>query len=152
MGTQNEERFMGNDIGELIDLCLSYKEVVNEYFVLCLQPTLTVAEASRLQEILEQAQAHSILEFLLDEADHVLAHEMDLIDEKSIKDQQAKLAKSIDKIWCERLIMEIQKYPEVVQKHLQSRGFYCGPIDGKIGPGTQAAIDRLKRAENFNPH
>jgi peptidoglycan hydrolase-like protein with peptidoglycan-binding domain len=36
-----------------------------------------------------------------------------------------------------------------VQLALRKRGYYSGPIDGDIGPGTQAAIRAYQRDHNM---
>ncbi len=38
-----------------------------------------------------------------------------------------------------------------LQRRLQQQGFYAGPLDGLMGPATQAAIEAAQRAYQLNP-
>lgn len=39
--------------------------------------------------------------------------------------------------------------PKQIQRALKSAGFYDGPIDGKIGPKTKAAITKFQKANGL---
>jgi hypothetical protein len=83
--------------------------VIQEYYRLVCQPTLSEREADRLQEILEQAQQDLMLDFLIDEFDHILGHELGLIHEKFIQEQQDRLKPLIDSIWVENQVRTQEK-------------------------------------------
>lgn len=151
MLTQSDETPMG-DVEILVEQSLKYKEIVREYWTLALQQTLTQQQAERIEEILQSAQFDPWLDFLIDEADHILAHELGLIKEQVIEHQLQELKKSIDRFWCERVLQEIQKRnrSKEIQKYLQSKGLYDGAIDGYIGPRTRAAIELYKQEFQVN--
>jgi hypothetical protein len=148
MGTQTDKKHMGN-IEVLVQQSLKYTEIIHEYCTLASQRSLTQLQADRLEKILQQAQSDPWLDFLIDEADHILAHELGLIKEQFIQHQLHELKKSIDRLWCELFLQEIQnqnrsKEIQKLQKYLQEEGLYDGAIDGCIGSRTQAAIELFK--------
>ncbi len=146
MGTQSEEKPMA-DIEVLVRQSLKYTEIIHEYCSLASQRSLTELQCDRLDKILQQAQSDPWLDFLIDEADHILAHELGLIKEQFIQHQQNELKKAIDRLWCELFLQEIQnqnRFKEL-QKYLQEEGLYDGAIDGYIGPRTQTAIELFKQ-------
>ncbi len=145
MGTQSDEKPMG-DIEILVQQSLKYTEIIHEYCTLASQRALTQLQADRIEKILQEAQSDPWLDFLIDEADHILAHELGLIKEPFIQHQLQELKKSIDRLWCERILQEIQQQnrSKEIQKYLQEEGLYDGAIDGYIGPRTQTAIELLK--------
>jgi hypothetical protein len=146
MGTPSDSQPM-SDIEIVIQQSLKYTEIIHEYCTLASQPTLTEMQADRLEQILQEAQSDPWLDFLIDEADHILAHQLGLIKEQVIQHQLHELKKSLDRIWCERIVQEIQKQncSKKIQKYLQEEGLYDGAIDGYIGPRTQTAIEQLKQ-------
>lgn len=146
MLTQSDSQPM-SDIEIVIQQSLKYTEIIHEYCTLASQRTLTQMQADRLEKILQEAQKDPWLDFLIDEADHILAHQLGLIKEQVIQHQVHELKKSLDRIWCERILQEIQKQncSEQIQKYLQEEGLYDGAIDGLIGPRTQTAIELLKQ-------
>jgi hypothetical protein len=83
--------------------------VIQEYYRLVCQPTLSEKEADRLREILEQAQQDLMLDFLIDEFDHILGHELGLIHEKFIQEQQDRLKPLIDSVWVENQVRTQEK-------------------------------------------
>jgi fumarylacetoacetate (FAA) hydrolase family protein len=146
MGTQSDEKPMG-DIEILIEQSLKDKEIIHEYWALASQQTLTQQQAERIEEILQLAEFDPWLDFLIDEVDHILAHELGLIREPIIQHQLQELKKSLDRFWCEQVIQEVQKQnrSKEIQKYLQSKGLYDGLIDGYIGPRTRTALELYKQ-------
>lgn len=69
---------------------MRYRDVLHEYGVLALKPSLSDAEADRLAEILESAQLDPCLGFLLEEIDHAVGHLLGLIDTEAIADCQTR--------------------------------------------------------------
>lgn len=141
MGTQSDEKPMG-DVEILVEQSLKYQEIIYEYWALASQSTLTQQQAERIEQILQKAESEPWLDFLIDEVDHILAHELGLIREQVIGYQLQELKKSIDQYWCEQVLQEIQKQnrSKEIQKHLQAQGLYDGLIDGYIGPRTRTAL------------
>lgn len=151
MGTQIDKKPMG-DIEILVEQSLKYKELIQEYWTLASQRTLTQQQGERIEEILQQAQSDPWFDFLIDEADHILAHGLGLIKEQAIQHQLHNLKKSLDRFWCEQVLQEIQRQnrSKEIQKYLQDKGLYDGLIDGYIGPLTQTALERLKQEFHVN--
>jgi len=139
------------------------KEVL-EYCRLASRPTLSEVEADRMAEILESAQSDSLLDFLINEADHLLAHNLDLIDEYLIKNEQAKLGVKLRKflispnnndsdtslVWNQDLNYGIQNLSKRLQQELKQEGFDPGPIDGFYGPRTQEALKSFYHAKRLD--
>ena len=152
MGTQSDEKPM-DDMDGLVQQSLKYRKIIYEYCTLASQRSLTQRQADRLEEILQNAQSDYWLGFLIDEADHILAHKLGLINKHFIQHQQNELKKSIDRLWCEQVLQEIEKRnsSKEIQRYLQDKGLYDGAIDGYIGPRTQTAIDLLKRECHIHP-
>lgn len=75
--------------------CEKYKELLGNYCTLAAKCALTEAEADSMNLILLQAETDTFLSFLIDEADHFLAHELGLIDKTFIHQQQQKFAEHL---------------------------------------------------------
>ncbi|MGQ4647026.1 peptidoglycan-binding domain-containing protein [Lyngbya aestuarii] len=151
MGTQKDEN-PARDTEVLVQQSLKYKEVIQEYCTLASLSTLTESEADRIEEILLKAQSEPWLDFLIDEADHILAHKLGLMDKQAIKSQQNKLSQLIDRNCLEQQLMEIQNRSQKIQnrskeiqEYLKVKGVYHGAIDGKMGSLTRTAIESLKK-------
>lgn len=135
------------------------KEVLN-YCRLASRATLSEEEADRIAEILQLAQSDSLLDFLINEADHFLAHHLDLIDESFIKNDQAKLREFLiipnnndcdtSLVWNQNLNYGIQNLSKRLQQELKQEGFYPGPIDGVYGPRTQQALKNFYHAKKLD--
>lgn len=124
--------------------------VLQEYYKLGCQKTLSKTDEDRLQEILEEAQKDPLLDFLIDEVDHVLGHELGLIDEKFIQQQQQKLESAVNSGWMEHLLCSCiyeSDSPSLqeAQTCLKQEGLYDGRIDGVFGPITKQAFRALRR-------
>ncbi|MBD2078446.1 peptidoglycan-binding domain-containing protein [Leptolyngbya sp. FACHB-17] len=124
--------------------------VLQEYYKLECQRTLSDPEIDRVQEILEQAQKDPLLDFLIDEIDHILGHEFGLIDEQFIQQQQQKLESVIDSAWMEHLLSSYTCESDLpslqeAQTRLKQEGLYNGQIDGVFGPITKQAFRALRR-------
>lgn len=75
-------------------LVFDHGRIMQEYCQLASRKQLSEQDAERLKEILTLAEANPELTFLLNEADHFMAHELGLLDDskrKTYKDQQSKL-------------------------------------------------------------
>lgn len=137
-----------------------YQAVLEEYYKLECRRTLTKTEEIRVQKILKEAQSDPVLDFLIDEVDHILGHELGLIDEKFIQQQQKKLRSRIDAKWLDHLLsshtgetdplslQEAEPNPlslQEAQNRLKQEGLYDGQIDGVFGPITKQAFRALRR-------
>lgn len=137
---------------------------VLEYCLLAIRPTLSEKEADRMTKILESAQSDKILDFLINEADHFLAHHLDLINESFIKNEQTKLEVKLREylispsneesdtslVWDRDLTDGIHNLSKRLQQELKQRGFDPGPIDGVYGPRTQQALKNFYRAKKLD--
>ena len=122
-----------------------YKDLVLEYCLLALRESLTEAEQERMGQIYDMAIADPVLNFWLEEGDHLVAHHLGLVDETFIKQQQDGLRRSIRRSQIDSLWRDLQSTAKVLQAYLQSLGFYQGSIDGIMGPSTQKAIRQLQK-------
>ncbi len=80
-----------NDLERLAQAPLRYRDLIHEYCALVTRHCLLDSEFNRLLEILKLAEEDTLLSFLLNEIDHFLASELNLIDEAFIQNQQEKL-------------------------------------------------------------
>jgi peptidoglycan hydrolase-like protein with peptidoglycan-binding domain len=46
-------------------------------------------------------------------------------------------------------IIRVRVSPDKIQRALKSAGVYTGPVDGKIGPGTKAAIIEFQKSHGL---
>ncbi|MFB2838458.1 peptidoglycan-binding domain-containing protein [Floridanema evergladense] len=137
---------------------------VLEYCRLASRSTLSEPEADRMAEILELALSDSFLDFLINEADHFLAHHLDLIDKSFIKNEQAKLEVKLleflispsnegsdtSLVWDQDLSDGIYNLSKRLQQELKQEGFDPGPIDGVYGPRTQEALKKFNHAKKLD--
>lgn len=151
METQSDRQSM-NDLEILVEQSLKYREIIEEYFTLASQQTLTQWQAARIGEILVLAESDSWLDFLIDQVDYILAQELGLIRKSVIQYQLQELKKSLDYFWCEQILRKIhqQSLSIEVQKYLQDQGLYDGLIDGYVGPRTLKAIELYKQGFQVN--
>ena len=133
------------DLGLSVLLAQSdqHQEILLEYCLLALKPTLTEAEQDRMAEILERGTEDAVLSFWLEEGDHLVAHHLGLIDEGLIASQQDKFRRSVGQSWIDNLWRDLQSRTKVLQAYLYRQGFYDGSIDGVMGPSTQKALRQL---------
>ena len=103
MGTPSDEQPM-SDIEILVQQSLKYTEIIHEYCSLASVRSLTQPQANRLEEILKKAQSDPWLDFLIDEADHIVAHQLGFINKPFIKYQQNELKNSIYRLWSKRIL------------------------------------------------
>ena len=89
MGTRNIEAEMDDEI--FSRKFSTYKKLIQEYSLLAAKCALTSAEADRMEIILDQASLDPFLGLLVDEVDHIIAHELGLIDPEAIDYQQQEL-------------------------------------------------------------
>ncbi|MEA5573040.1 hypothetical protein [Calothrix sp. UHCC 0171] len=82
-------------------LTVENQQLIQEYFQLALLETLSESEAQRILEIIEMAQHDEFLSFWLNEADHLIGHQLNLIDENECKNQQAILQEYLDAKYLE---------------------------------------------------
>lgn len=139
MGTHNKEKLKFMDDVAIQESLLKYKGLVYEYCALAVKCTLTDEAADRMVEILQKAESEPLLSFLIDEADHLVAHELGLIDGLMINQQQAKLKQRIEANWVDQLLLDVQLHPRKLQQFLKDQGLYEGAIDGICGPATENA-------------
>jgi hypothetical protein len=136
---------------------LRYRGILQEYCHLCGRTTLNDLEAERIQTILDDAQSDPLLSFLIDETDHMLAHQHHLISDGFIVQQQELLKNSLDHVWVEEILLDARtRYRDSqrkdMQKFLKEKGFYQGSIDGDCGPKTQAAFQDFSATDTFEDY
>ena len=143
------------DSSTLVHHAMQYREIIEEYCKISAKLSLSESEADRIAEILGVAQTDSMLSFLLDEADHMLACFHHLIDEAEIAQSQQKLQVALDQTWLQQLLLDLSTRLEdsqckTIQCYLKDLGFYNGAIDGVVGPQTQAALKNCSETKNLH--
>lgn len=138
-----------------LEECNGYLEnIISEYCQLSVLKAMTDAQADRMTEILEKAETDSLLSFLIDEADHIIGHELDLIDVEEMQEEQGSLRQTIDQTWVDWLIRQgrlenASQVPVTMLKRAQARlknqGFYKGEVDGIYGDETRKAFQQLEQ-------
>lgn len=128
----------------------NHREIVLSYCQLAIQTQLSNDEAEQLDDILAAAEGDSLLSFLIDEADHMVAHLHNLIDEDDIAAQQQKLQTRLNEVWLNEAFQDLSSRLKTsqcqqLQTYLKAEGFYHGAIDGLMGPATKAAMQRCEQ-------
>lgn len=148
--------------GDILVQSTDRLDVVRLYCNLVVRRTLSDSEVGCLSQILELAESDGVLDFWINEADHFIAHELNLTDEESIhacENQQARLREGlehssvssteIDLDLSKELTQRLQVASKELQQHLKNRGFDPGPLDGVLGPRTQAALINFQEAHQL---
>lgn len=144
------------------DLSPDSLRIVREYCSLAVKEDLCEDDETRMREILELAEADGLLDFWLNEADHFLAHELDLTNRESIcrfENQQAHLREHLDNgktedaclVLLDEIEYRLKTYVREVQQTLREKGFNPGPIDGILGVKTEAALKTFQSANRITP-
>ncbi|MDY6937748.1 MAG: peptidoglycan-binding domain-containing protein [Cyanobacteriota bacterium] len=127
-----------------------YRSLFIEYCQLATCSQLDEVQADRMMEILERSQNDAVLNLVITEADHIVAHELGLMEGENkqfIHEWQYSLDRTIfvDRPeTMEFLMAELYEFTHSKTQQLQSRlreqGFDPGPVDGVLGQRTHAAI------------
>ena len=69
-----------NDIAEKIsdDETLAF---IHQYFFLCQLPVMSECESLMFEKILKRAEDDEVLDFLIQQIDHMLIHDMELVED-----------------------------------------------------------------------
>ena len=132
-----------------------YRELIQTYCQLSVQPTLNDADIQQLDSILATAETDPLVSFLIDEADHMLAHLF--ADNVDITNQQQKLQTCLSEAWLDQAFQDLTHRLQASQcKHLQQylkeQGCYSGAIDGVMGQSTQTAMQHYCDQQGKLPH
>ncbi|MEM1251785.1 MAG: peptidoglycan-binding domain-containing protein [Cyanobacteria bacterium P01_H01_bin.21] len=124
-----------------------HRDLIHTYCQLSVQPTLSEVDTERLDAILALAESEPLISFLIDEADHMLAHLHSFIDENDIVDQQKKLQTCLNEAWLDQAFQDLAHRLQTsqcknLQQYLKTEGFYNGVIDGVMGQSTKAAMQQ----------
>lgn len=124
-----------------------HRELIQAYCQLSVQPNLSDSDTARLDAILATAETDPLISFLIDEADHMLAHLYNFIDEADIVEQQQKLQDRLDGAWLNQACQDLTYRLKVsqcksLQQYLKAKGFYQGAIDGVLGQSTKVAMEK----------
>ena len=136
---------------EKLDL---YRPLFSEYCQLATCSELSEAQADRMLEILDRAQEDSILDFLIAEADHIIAHEQGLMEEKNkqrVRQWQYFLDRTVFSDCPETmevLIGQLQRLTGQLQSRWRAEGCHLGSEDGVLGQRTQEAVPAFETAKN----
>ena len=129
------------------DHAQQHRDLIQTYCQLSIKPALNDRDTEHLDAILATAETDPLISFLIDEADHMLAHLYGLIDENDITDQQQKLQTCLSEAWLNQAFQDLAHRLQTsqcknLQQHLKEEGFYTGGIDGVMGQSTQAAMKK----------
>jgi hypothetical protein len=127
------------------DQAQQHRDLIQTYCQLSVQPALSEHDTKRLDAILAEAESDPLISFLIDEADHMLAHLYGFIDENDITDQQQKLQTCLSEAWLNQAFQDLAYRLQAsqcksLQQYLKEEGFYNGDIDGVMGQSTKAAM------------
>ena len=127
------------------DHAQQHREVIKTYCELSVQATLSDRDTEALDNILANAETDPLLSFLIDEADHMLAHLYNFIDEASITNQQRQLQACLDESWFNQAFQDLTcrlqtSQCKTLQEYLKQAGCYQGAVDGVMGEATKAAM------------
>lgn len=156
-----------------------YGSITDEYYRLATCNELSDEDTDRLVAIYEQAEADSLLSFLINELDSILNQRLGLLDlthQESYEDQLACLrehlqelpyeaeprkkmqtllqelkyyAGPIDGVWGTRSKEAIHRLCQQAQRRLQEEGFYHNKIDGDFAEKSTIAVKRFQEARNL---
>lgn len=134
----------------LAEASLRYRDIVLEYCLLALKPTLTEPEQDRMGDILALAAQDALLSFWIGEADHLVAHHLDLIDDAFIQQQQDRFRQIIrqsrpDQGHPDERWHALKPRNQRLQKFLGQQGCVRRSIDGADGPDTTASRPRFQQ-------
>ena len=127
------------------DHAQQHRAVIKTYCELSVQPTLSDRDTEELDSILATAETDPLLSFLLDEADHMLAHLYNFIDDASITEQQRQLQACLNESWFNQAFQDLTcrlqtSQCKTLQEYLKQAGYYQGAVDGVMGQATKAAM------------
>ena len=127
------------------DHAQQHRELIQTYCQLSIKPALNDSDTKHFDAILAIAETDPLVSFLIDEADHMLAHLYGFIDENDITDQQQKLKACLSEAWLNQAFQDLAHRLQTsqcknLQKYLKEEGFYTGGIDGVMGQSTKAAM------------
>lgn len=127
-------------IKRLTQISQQYAFILAEYCKLASQSDLADEEADCLAAIYAQAEQEPLLNFFINEFDYLLGQDLGLLSLNAVenyKNQQAWLREHLEEMPLD------QEYRIEIQRFLQERGFYDGPIDGVLGDRSSEAIKRF---------
>lgn len=129
------------------DYAQQHRDLIQDYCQLSIKTALNDTDTHRLDTILAKAETDPLISFLIDEADHMLAHLYNFIDENDITQQQQKLQTCLSEAWLNQafqdLTYRLQKSQcQSLQQYLKEEGFYTGAIDGVMGDATKSAMKK----------
>lgn len=141
----NYSDFRNLDIKNMSDQAQQHRQVIQSYCELSVQPSLSDRDTAHLETILANAETDPLLSFLIDEADHMLAHLYNFIDDGEIADQQEKLQTCLSEAWLNQAFQDLthrlqRSQCKHLQQYLKQEGFYQGDVDGVMGQLTKAAM------------
>ncbi|MEM9265108.1 MAG: peptidoglycan-binding domain-containing protein [Cyanobacteria bacterium P01_F01_bin.13] len=127
------------------DHAQQHRDLLQTYCQLSVQPVLNDSDTDRLDAILAIAENDPLISFLIDEADHMLAHIYHFIDDDEIAQQQQKLQTCLSEAWLNQAFQDLAYRLQTsqcknLQQYLKEQGFYRGAIDGVMGQATKTAM------------
>lgn len=137
----------GNEAETFAQASYNYQGILLEYCYLASLPALSEEQADYLDRILAQAETDEFLNFLLIEFDSIIAKKLHLLNDQHLpryEDQQAYLREHLIQLAPEELA-----YYRELQKLLQDKGCYRGPVDGVFGEDSRKAVEQFQEAAHL---
>ena len=136
---------MSSSTLSISDYAQQHRDLIKAYCQLSVQPALSDSDTQHLDTILAAAQTDPLISFLIDEADHMLAHLYGFIDENDITEQQQKLQTRLSDVWLNQAFQDLAHRLQTtqcknLQRYLREQGYYNGAIDGVMGQSTKVAM------------
>jgi hypothetical protein len=94
--------------GNAIELSEEQWKIVEEYYHLSLTEKLSEDEQEQMISILEIAETDGLIDFWINELDHIVAHKLNLINENNCKNGQALVR--------EHILFPSEQLDEFIQK------------------------------------
>jgi murein L,D-transpeptidase YcbB/YkuD len=125
-----------------------YRGFLVEYYCLASKPELSSEEADRLNEMLYVAESTKILSFWLSEIDYRIGQRLGLLNDHYY--HQYEDMKAFLREYLASLNLEASDIYRELQRILQSRGFYCGAVDGIFDQELCNAIHQFQKAHHIS--
>lgn len=147
---QSQPTTMQNEylVEKIIQACKRRLPHVSEYYILANLPRLNEEQSRQMEKLLKLGERDLVLSFLLDEVDHIVGHELGLINADAIREQQRRLQQAIDKTWMDIQVVELQagmEQPSVEEEKIKELKS-CLPTN-LLKRVNKKSASRLKRAQ-----
>lgn len=131
---------ISNLVNALDRSCQAHMDTLASYYRLATCGELSDEDADHLADIYQKAESAPLLNFLINEVDHILNRRLGLLTEdciKNYKNQQSYLREHLEEMPFD------SQYRRDMQKLLNDLAYYQGPVDGVIGKRSNEALKQF---------